>query len=191
MISQNGDWTEACYQSSLAGGSGWQLNLGELMPNNFHIFSMQRRIPIKKIQLHFLIIQIYLFIYSESFLNIRHFWKQVVYTYKIRWLCIQRNRDNEHSDIVLNIDDTKKEMSQRNFFQWSISWHLSDTHSLLHENSFWTDYQIPGIPRHILENAVWISASKSSIRRFVITERAPSRAFSWLKPATTAFTFNV
>ena len=30
------------------------------------------------------IIQIYLFIYSESFLNIRHFWKQVVYTYKIR-----------------------------------------------------------------------------------------------------------
>ena len=78
VISQNGDWTEACYQSSLAGGSGWQLNLGELMPNNFHIFSMQRRIPIKKIQLHFLIIQIYLFIYSESFLNIRHFWKQVV-----------------------------------------------------------------------------------------------------------------
>ena len=97
------------------GGSGWQLNLGELMPNNFHIFSMQRRIPIKKIQLHFLIIQIYLFIYSESFLNIRHFWKQVVYTYKIRWLCIQRNRDNEHSDIVLNIDDSKKEMFPKKF----------------------------------------------------------------------------
>ena len=33
------------------------------------------------------------------------------------------------------------------------------------------------------------SASKSSIRRFVITEKAPSRAFSWLKAATTAFTF--
>merc|ERR1712155_356622 len=33
------------------------------------------------------------------------------------------------------------------------------------------------------------SASKSSIRRFVITEKAPTRAFSWLKPATTAFTF--
>ena len=33
------------------------------------------------------------------------------------------------------------------------------------------------------------SASKSSIRRFVITEEAPSRAFSWLKAATTAFTF--
>ena len=34
-----------------------------------------------------------------------------------------------------------------------------------------------------------ISASKSSIRRFVITEKAPTRAFSWLKAATTAFTF--
>ena len=27
------------------------------------------------------------------------------------------------------------------------------------------------------------------IRRFVITENAPTRAFSWLKAATTAFTF--
>ena len=33
------------------------------------------------------------------------------------------------------------------------------------------------------------SASKSSIRRFIITEKAPTRAFSWLKAATTAFTF--
>ena len=33
------------------------------------------------------------------------------------------------------------------------------------------------------------SASKSSIRRFVITEKAPTRTFSWLKAATTAFTF--
>ena len=33
------------------------------------------------------------------------------------------------------------------------------------------------------------SASKSSIRRFVITEKAHTRAFSWLKAATTAFTF--
>ena len=33
-----------------------------------------------------------------------------------------------------------------------------------------------------------ISASKSSIRRYVITEKAPTRAFSWLKAATTAFT---
>ena len=32
------------------------------------------------------------------------------------------------------------------------------------------------------------SASKRSIRRFVITEKAPTRAFSWLKAATTAFT---
>ena len=27
------------------------------------------------------------------------------------------------------------------------------------------------------------------IRRFIITEKAPTRAFSWLKAATTAFTF--
>ena len=33
------------------------------------------------------------------------------------------------------------------------------------------------------------SASKSSIQRFVITEKAPTRASSWLKAATTAFTF--
>ena len=33
------------------------------------------------------------------------------------------------------------------------------------------------------------SASKSSIQMFVITEKAPTRAFSWLKAATTAFTF--
>ena len=34
-----------------------------------------------------------------------------------------------------------------------------------------------------------VSASKSSILRFVITEKAPTRAFSWLKAATSAFTF--
>ena len=33
------------------------------------------------------------------------------------------------------------------------------------------------------------SASKRTIRRFVITEKATNRAFSWLKAATTAFTF--
>ena len=33
------------------------------------------------------------------------------------------------------------------------------------------------------------SASKSSIRRFLITEKAPTRAFSWLKAAITASTF--
>ena len=34
---------------------------------------------------------------------------------------------------------------------------------------------------------VTVSASKRSIQRFVITEKAPTRAFSWLKAATTAF----
>ena len=33
------------------------------------------------------------------------------------------------------------------------------------------------------------SASKSSIRRFVITEKAPTRAFSWLKTANSSVTF--
>ena len=37
--------------------------------------------------------------------------------------------------------------------------------------------------------SLFTSASKSSIRRFVITEKAPTRAFSWLNAATTAFTF--
>ena len=31
--------------------------------------------------------------------------------------------------------------------------------------------------------------STKAIRKFVITEKAPNRAFSWLKAATTAFTF--
>ena len=33
-----------------------------------------------------------------------------------------------------------------------------------------------------------LSASKRSIRRFVITKKAPTRAFSWLKAPTSAFT---
>ena len=41
----------------------------------------------------------------------------------------------------------------------------------------------------LLTRTLATSASKSSIRRFVITEKAPTRAFSWLKAATTAFTF--
>ena len=40
-----------------------------------------------------------------------------------------------------------------------------------------------------LEDTVRVSAPKSSIRMFVSTEKAPTRAFSWLKAATTAFTF--
>ena len=37
--------------------------------------------------------------------------------------------------------------------------------------------------------SILTSASKSSIRKFVVTEKATTRAFSWLKAATTAFTF--
>ena len=43
--------------------------------------------------------------------------------------------------------------------------------------------------RHSAQRRLEASASKSSIQRFVITEKAPTRAFSWLKGATTAFTF--
>ena len=51
---------------------------------------------------------------------------------------------------------------------------------------------VPGFNiQHEANQTEWqqSSASKSSIRRFVITEKAPTRAFSWLKAATTAFTF--
>ena len=41
----------------------------------------------------------------------------------------------------------------------------------------------------VSSTTLFTSASKSSIRRFVITEKAPTWAFSWLKAATTAFTF--
>ena len=48
---------------------------------------------------------------------------------------------------------------------------------------------VPGHKGDITRIWVSISASKSSIRRFVITEKAATRAFSWLKAATTAFIF--
>ena len=41
----------------------------------------------------------------------------------------------------------------------------------------------------IANHSHYTSASKRSIRSFVITEKDPTRAFSWLKAATTAFTF--
>ena len=57
--------------------------------------------------------------------------------------------------------------------------------------------QVRAVHQHLLAvvqvtdhlRGVITSASKSSIRRFVITEKAPTWAFSWLKAATTAFTF--
>ena len=42
---------------------------------------------------------------------------------------------------------------------------------------------------NVTHRIISTSASKISIRRFVITEKAPTRAFSWLKVNTTAFTF--
>ena len=49
----------------------------------------------------------------------------------------------------------------------------------------WRPAPVTGAPTH----STHTSASKSSIRRFVITEKAPTRALSWLKAATTAVTF--
>ena len=45
----------------------------------------------------------------------------------------------------------------------------------------------------IIMMKVMASLKQGSIQRFVIIimEEAPTRAFSWLKAATTAFTFNV
>ena len=43
--------------------------------------------------------------------------------------------------------------------------------------------------RAVNEMLEYESLKRRSIRRFVITEKAPTRAFSWLKAATTAFTF--
>ena len=42
-----------------------------------------------------------------------------------------------------------------------------------------------------LSGSALTSASKISIRRFVITEKAPTRAFSWLKAATTNYHFHI
>ena len=46
-------------------------------------------------------------------------------------------------------------------------------------------------PPPLQQHSCWVlsSASKRSIRRFVITEKAPTRAFSWLKASTSVFTF--
>ena len=44
--------------------------------------------------------------------------------------------------------------------------------------------------QHLVTTVVMSSViSTSASKRFVITEKAPTRAFSWLKAATTAFTY--
>ena len=42
----------------------------------------------------------------------------------------------------------------------------------------------------VVAKAIVNTLGGHTVRRFVITEKAPTRAFSWLKAATTAFTFN-
>ena len=60
-----------------------------------------------------------------------------------------------------------------------------DTRQYCHSTILLTSPQ----PGKMAAVRVMCSAWKSSIRRFVISEKAPTRAFSWLKAATTAFTF--
>ena len=57
-----------------------------------------------------------------------------------------------------------------------------------HFQTHWQKFPPPGRAQDGV-CCVAISAWKSSIRRFVIKEKAPTRAFSWLKAATTTFTF--
>ena len=45
--------------------------------------------------------------------------------------------------------------------------------------------------RHDPERGHQQELERRSTRRFVITEMAPSRAFSWLKAATTAYRFHI
>ena len=49
--------------------------------------------------------------------------------------------------------------------------------------------RVPGDPHLCLAVSSCQSLKRRSIRRFVITEKAPTRAFSWLKVPTSAFTF--
>ena len=61
-----------------------------------------------------------------------------------------------------------------------------------HHRSWLRPRPAPGHRTRVRERCdirVSISAWKSSIRRFVMTEKAPTKAFSWLKAATTSFTF--
>ena len=51
------------------------------------------------------------------------------------------------------------------------------------------NYRWVGVGVGVSSTTLFTSASKRSIRRFVITEKVPSMALSWLKVATTAFTF--
>ena len=52
------------------------------------------------------------------------------------------------------------------------------------------DTQTESEPLKHQDRCFTIEIQTKAFRRFVIMEKAPTRAFSWLKAATTAFTFN-
>ena len=61
---------------------------------------------------------------------------------------------------------------------------LSPSHTREHGARSWS--AMPSVSRNPAHTLV---LQPKAIKRFVITEMAPTRAFSWLKAATTAFTF--
>ena len=73
--------------------------------------------------------------------------------------------------------------------------HSGRLHVGRHPDHVSPDLRVPQVPHRQYSpligwlTAILTSAWKRSIRRFVSTEKAPTRAFSWLKAATTAFTF--
>ena len=82
----------------------------------------------------------------------------------------------KYSNTKLNLCDIDKQIYR----------HQEEAIFLIFTNSIRT---IKALKMQILPRTGNTSASKSSIRRFVIMEKAPTRAFFWLKAATTTFTF--
>ena len=66
---------------------------------------------------------------------------------------------------------------------------VNDINCLLSDDDSEKVWQITDILQSVDEAVCVLVLQTKAIRRFVITEKAPTRACSWLKTATTAFTF--
>ena len=99
-------------------------------------------------------------------------------------------KSNQHLFVNFTLFKSRKQQARQMFFEmivwlyWTIYPLFDRRIQMLIKSSYCDIFEsiisIPG-----LNTSAW----KSSIRRFVITEKAPTKAFSWLKAATTAFTF--
>ena len=87
-------------------------------------------------------------------------------------------------DIMLQVDSTKcisiVESGATLYNDGSRWWYDEDVHINLFQVS---------VPAPSIHSCGLKKLHPNCIRRFVMTEKAPTRAFSWLKAATTAFTF--